>query len=522
MKTRFLTLALTLLSAVGAWAYDFKVDGIYYNIIFGYEVSVIRVSSSSRAITIPSSVLYNGQRYSVTSIGDEAFCYGSALTSVTIPNSVTSIGDEAFEECSALTNVYYTGSVANWCQIEFFTLSSNPLSNGANFYINNQLVTTDLVIPNEVNEIKNYTFSGCKSLESVTIGNSVKSIGSNAFSDCEALESVTLGYNVKSIGNYAFYRCYALTSVTIPNSVTSIGEDAFDDCRSIISYATIPPKIESSTFSSELRQVAIPTGTLNVYRKSEYWKDLNYHVLASSNQLIVKQNEGGSLKYNNNIITSGSILEISTGSNILLQIIPDEGFGISSITCGDTDYTDKVNSNGYLTLPTILSTTTLQVNFELVEAYTISYYTEGSSIIFNNKVNKGEDFTFYVTTENDYNITSITLNGTDITRQLNANGSIYLNNIQEDIVIVVSTTATSFAPSPTNSPHLRAWQANSILFVEMDNAVEAVMVYDVTGRLMQTYQHRGGYQILNLPALNTVNLVKVVCKDGNVSTHKLM
>ena len=30
MKTRFLTLALTLLSAVGAWAYDFEVDGLYY------------------------------------------------------------------------------------------------------------------------------------------------------------------------------------------------------------------------------------------------------------------------------------------------------------------------------------------------------------------------------------------------------------------------------------------------------------------------------------------------------------
>ena len=36
---------------------------------------------------------------SVTSIGDQAFCSCSGLTSVTIPNSVTSIGSSAFGDC---------------------------------------------------------------------------------------------------------------------------------------------------------------------------------------------------------------------------------------------------------------------------------------------------------------------------------------------------------------------------------------------------------------------------------------
>ena len=47
----------------------------------------------------------------MTSIGTEAFCKCSGLTSITIPNSVTRIGDMAFYECSNLTSVTIGKSV---------------------------------------------------------------------------------------------------------------------------------------------------------------------------------------------------------------------------------------------------------------------------------------------------------------------------------------------------------------------------------------------------------------------------
>ena len=269
MKKLF-SLFLTLFVASSVWAF-FEVDGIYYNYVNdGVEVTYPdRYGVYSGDVTIPSSVTYNGNSYSVTSIGRYAFDDCSGLTSVTIPNSVTSIGEGAFYKCSGLTSA---------------------------------------TIPNSVTSIGSSAFSGCRGLTSVTIPNSVTSIGEESFKGCSGLTSITIDsyadisnadleftkngikyrilskisvavaenweytytdetktvfsycsgdivipesvemtnntYTVIGIGEDAFYGAHDITSITIPNSVTSIGEDAFEECTGLTSI-TLPSSVTS-------------------------------------------------------------------------------------------------------------------------------------------------------------------------------------------------------------------------------------------------------------------------------------
>ncbi|MCX4369629.1 MAG: leucine-rich repeat domain-containing protein [Duncaniella sp.] len=255
-----------------ALAYNFKSDGLYYNILSEtdrtVEVTYYDYKNNSYYndaygdIEIPSKLIYDRKTYKVTSIGKYAFYKCSGLTSVTIPNSVTSIGISAFYNCSGLTSVTIGNSVTSIGNSAFSNCSglisiivdeSNPSFSSIEGILYNNDATTliycpitkkTVTIPNSVTSIDYSAFYGCSGLTSVTIPNSVTSIGQRVFENCSGLTSVTIGNSVTSIGYYAFSGCYGLTSVTIPNSVTSIGKYAFSGCSGLTSV-TIPNSVTS-------------------------------------------------------------------------------------------------------------------------------------------------------------------------------------------------------------------------------------------------------------------------------------
>ena len=239
-------LLLALLLPTTATAYDFEVDGIYYN-ISGNEATVTYQqyvnyswqSDYSGDVTIPETVTYNGINFPVTSIGEYAFYGCSGLTSVTIPNTVSTIGYSAFDGTAWYENqpdgVVYLGLVAYKYKGTIPEGTSITLRDGtlgiADGAFAGRSGLTRIDIPNSVTTIGYYAFIYCPDLTSVTIGNSVTTICGDAFGECIGLTSVTIPNSVISIGEGAFSGCYGLTSVTIPNSVTSIGKGAFRSCR---------------------------------------------------------------------------------------------------------------------------------------------------------------------------------------------------------------------------------------------------------------------------------------------------
>lgn len=148
---------------------------------------------------------------SVTSIGEYVFRNCSQLESITIGNNVTSIGDETFLNCNNLTNVYIT-NISNWYKISFSSPSSHPLCHTGNLYVNGKLLT-DLVIPDDITQIRKYQFIRCESLKSITIPDSVISIDWGAFEECANLTSITIPNSIVKIVSHAFSDCSALKDI---------------------------------------------------------------------------------------------------------------------------------------------------------------------------------------------------------------------------------------------------------------------------------------------------------------------
>lgn len=206
-------------------------------------------------------------REGVTIIGDYAFYGYQNLTSVSLPASLKAIGKYSFSGCSSLEELDIPSGVtvisnafedcpnlkkfnfSSWesfLNIEFYYTEKHRL------FINNE-ETTDVVIPENITEIRPYAFAGADQITSIKLPENLRSIGSGAFYGCSSLTSINIPENLSFMGDDPFAGCTALHdpmyskstfyfmptsysgAYSIPEGISSITGGAFQDCEGLLS-----------------------------------------------------------------------------------------------------------------------------------------------------------------------------------------------------------------------------------------------------------------------------------------------
>ena len=307
---RILLTLLVCVSLVTAKAYDFCVNGIYYNIIDETASTLEVTYETGKAdnyegdVVIPSTVEKDGKHYTVTGIGQRAFWRCSKLTSLKLPETLTHIGEAAMFFCPLIEEIEVPEGVT---VIEASAFSSCS-------------ALKTITLPGKLMYISDWLFDGCSSLESVSLPQTVKSIGQGAFNFCNSLKEIEISNEVTIIPDRAFSGCVSLQKVVFPSELTTIGSSAFARCTSlkeirlgqkvkeiavfafsncssletVYCMASIPPVCEMSGndnvfYDVNLKNVTlfVPKGSVSEYSEANQWKEFGCIVEAAETLPII-------------------------------------------------------------------------------------------------------------------------------------------------------------------------------------------------------------------------------------------
>ncbi len=152
----------------------------------------------------------------VTTIEKEGFSQLRDIENVVIPDSITNIGPGAFSGCSSLERI----------TLPFIGESKTKKSKTENMFLGLGYIFGG----NTYEDNSKFVPS---SLKSVILSDTCETIPDYSFHDCSSLRSITIPDGVTSIGFFAFRNCNCLTSIAIPDSVTSIGGGIFTGCSNL-------------------------------------------------------------------------------------------------------------------------------------------------------------------------------------------------------------------------------------------------------------------------------------------------
>ena len=491
---------------IRSWAF-YNCTGLT-SVIIPSSVKTIEYRAFDSCSNLSSITISNG----VEIIEGSAFESCSGLTNVTIPSSVISIGERAFGSCIGLKNLIISEGITNIGSAAFAdcinlisvsfpssvnTISSSVLSGCTNL--------TKVTIPANVTSIGADAFSDCSSLTSITIPANVASIGQSAFANCKSLKDIIIPSNVTSIGICAFSGCSSLTNITMPSGVTAINSGLFQSCTSLTSI-TIPSNAtiigEYAFYNcTSLKSVTIPASVSNIGEKAfEYCSSLTSVTIPKGvtaiGDLAFYYCENLSLVYS----YIGSPFSISAFRNAYNKTLY-----VPKGTKTKYESTDGWKEFGTIKEESATTTLTLKAGLNGSLSYNGTIVTNGTKTI---SVEEGESPVITITPNSSYQLSKLTVNGTNVTSSV-SNGKYAINNIQQNTTVEATFEEI---PKENYTLTLKAGANGALAYngTTVTNGSRAISLIEGTSATI-TVTPNTGYQLAKL----TVNGTNVTSSVSN-------
>lgn len=406
-------------------------------------------------------------------------CYN--LTEVTIPESVKMLYG-TFDDCTNLKKISAPG--VEWLG----GLSGTALEN--------------IDFPN-LRYIAPNCFNGCKNLKNVIVPEGVISVGAHAFSNCENLESLTLPGTVVEFGGISGCKSLKTISLCNPTPVVTYGD----------SYN--PLDFDTEMFLNTT--VKVPAGSLEAYRNAEVWKGFfnieedanlvsNIFTVYMGEEIFYGDKENISLTLSDELLPTFKLgiyydfvetdyRYAKKGSSMTIEFVPREsyyeGYKITKLVINGQDVTADVVDNKYTT---VVEGNICIEEFEIGEdddyvepedPYLSIKQADNGCVKM--KVDRWDSYEFFIVPAEGWSIHTVTLNGADVTSEVDEDGRIVLSNIKEDAVLNVVFESTESAIENLVKSHAKVYAKANALQIEGADAGDKVVIYTDGGMLVKSF-----------------------------------
>lgn len=351
---------------------DFYENGFAFRVISELD-SLCAIVQNERTpytgdIVIPSFAHYNGKKYQVYQIEEEAFYDCDNLISIKIPSTLKAIKSNCFVRCNNLSKINIEDSDESLTigyAYDYNIFQDSPISdlyigrniayascnsNKSDVWLKGSADSLKVIFGDKVTSINPYMFTNSRNITELHLGHNIKSIGTRAFEESlNGISTIVFPESLETISSDAFYGNKCLREIILDANIKTIGSDAFTACSGITlvyCYAITPPSATNAANSFDLMnaRLRVPAESLEKYKSAPgIWSNFN--------EILAIGEESNFYPGNHKILftlgNQGNIRnEVSDGTTLSFNVQPELGWNIHSLLVNGTDISSEIDNNG--------------------------------------------------------------------------------------------------------------------------------------------------------------------------------